>query len=165
MKTRMLVLIFLFITIASNTLIAGELKEREAIQEQTAFLLRSRNFRELERLAQEYRVDRSRTPSGVWKLTCFYAGIPGWFADMDLKDENYWNSRKSTTEEWINEYPKSPTAYIYHAIVTKQYAWKFRGGGLAYTVREEAWQPFRQHLNNAKAILEKHKEIASTDPH
>ncbi len=165
MKTGILVLIFLFITIASNTLIAEELEEREAIQKQTAFLLRSRNFRELERLAQEYRVDRSRTPSGVWKLTCFYAGIPGWFADIDIKDENYWNSRKSTTEGWIKEYPNSPTPYISHAIVTKQYAWKFRGGGYAHTVPEEAWQPFREHLNKAKAVLEKHKEIASTDPH
>ncbi len=146
-------------------MIAGELEERRAIQQQTAFLLSSKKFKELERLAQEYRVDRSRTPSGVWKLTCLYAGIPSYFASTNLKDENYWSSIKSTTEEWIKEYPKSPTPYISHAIVMRLYAWKFRGGGLARTVHEEAWQPFFEHLNNAKAFLEKHKEIASTDPH
>ena len=127
--------------------------------------MENRNFRQLEILAQEYRVDRSRTPSGVWKLTCFYAGIRNWFADTDVKDESHWNSRKSATEEWIKEYPKSPTPYISHAIVMRQYAWKFRGRGLAQTVPEEAWQPFFEHLNKAKAFLEKHKEIASTDPH
>jgi hypothetical protein len=165
MKTRILAVIFLLITITSNTLIAGELEERKIVFEQMPFLLGSKNFRELERLAQEYRVNRSRTPSGVWKLTVFYYGIHGNYADTHVKDENYWNSRKSTIEEWIKEYPKSPTPYISHAIVTKQYAWKFRGGGLARTVPKEAWEPFHKQLNNAKTFLEKHKEIASTDPH
>ena len=164
MKTKTLVLIFFFITIVSNTLIAGELEEREAIKKQTAFLLSSKNFKELEKLAQEYRVNRGRTPSGLWKLTLFYYGIHDYSANINLKDENYWDSIKSRTDGWIKEYPKSPTPYISHGIVMKQYAWKFRGGGYANTVPQEAWQPFHEHLINAKAFLEKHKKIASTDP-
>ncbi len=56
----------------SNTLIAGELEEREAIKKQTAFLLSSKHFEGLEKIAKEYRVNRGRTPSGLWKLTSFY---------------------------------------------------------------------------------------------
>jgi hypothetical protein len=165
MKTKTLVLIFFFMTIISNTLIAGELEEREAIKKQTAFLLSSQNFKYLEKLAQEYRVNKSRTPSGVWKLTSFYYGIHDYSANIDIKDENYWNAIKSRTEGWIKEYSNSPTPYISHGIVMKQYAWKFRGRGFANTVPEEAWKPFREHLNNAKVFLEKHKAKASTDPH
>jgi hypothetical protein len=32
---------------------------------ETAFLLSSKNFKELEKLAQEYRVNKSRTPGGT----------------------------------------------------------------------------------------------------
>ena len=83
---------------------------------------------------------------------------------LDIKDEKFWSYIKTKTEKWIAEYPKSPTPYISNGIVMMRYAWKFRGGGWAHTV-PEAWQPFRQYLNNAKLFLEKHKEIASTDPH
>ena len=165
MKTKILALILFFVTIVSNILIAGEFEEREAIKKRTAFLLSSRNFMELERLAQEYRVDKSRTPSGLWKLTLFYYGIHDYCGNINLKDENYWDASKSRTEGWIKEYPKSPTPYISHGIIMKQYAWKFRGGGFANTVPEEAWQPFHEHLINAKAFLEKYKKIADTDPH
>ncbi len=144
-------------------MIAGETEERKAIGTQ-GFLLSSRNFTELEKLAQEYRVNKSRTPSGLWKLTTFYYGINDG-ANINAKDENYWNSIKSRTEGWIKEYPQSPTPYISHGIVMKRYAWKFRGGGFANTVPEEAWQPFHEHLINGKAFLEKHREIASADPH
>jgi len=165
MKTKTLVLIFFFITMISNTLIAGELEERAAIDERVAFLLSSKNYKELENLAQEYRVNKSRTPSGTWKLTHFYYGINDKSANLDIEDENYWKTIKLRTEAWTKEYPKSPTPYIAHGIVMKQYAWKFRGGGFANTVPKEAWQPFREHLINAKAFLEKHKKIASLDPH
>jgi hypothetical protein len=163
MKTKSLVLIFFFITIVSNTLIAGELEEREMIKKQTAFLFKDRNFNELEKLAQEYRGNKSRTTSGLWKLTLFYFGIND-CADINFKDENYWNSLKSRSEAWIKEYPKSPTPYISHGFLMKKYAWKFRGGGFANTVPEDAWRPFYEHLINAKAFLEKYKEIASRDP-
>jgi len=165
MKTKILVLIFFLILIASDTLIAGELEERKAIEKQTAFLLSSKNFTELEKLAQEYRVNKSRTPSGTWKLTHFYYGINNRSANLEIKDENYWNAIKALTEKWIKEYPKSPTPYIAHGIVMKRYAWKFRGGGYANTVPEDAWKPFHENLNDAKTFLEKHKGIASTDPH
>jgi hypothetical protein len=165
MKTKTLVLIFFLITMISNTLVAGELEERAAIDERVAFLLSSKDYKELENLAQEYRVNKSRTPSGTWKLTHFYYGINDRSANSDMEDENYWKAIKLRTEAWIKEYPNSPTPYIVHGIVMKRYAWKFRGGGFANTVPKEAWQPFREHLTNAKAFLEKHKKIASIDPH
>jgi hypothetical protein len=127
--------------------------------------LSSKNFKELENLAQECRVNKNRTPSGTWKLTHFYYGINDRPANLDIKDENYLNAIKARTEKWIKEYPKSPTPYIAHGIVMKRYAWKFRGGGYANTVHEDAWKSFHENLNDAKTFLEKHKGIASTDPH
>lgn len=164
MKTRILVLIFFFVMAASNYVIPGELEERQAITKQTIALFYNENYKVLEQQAQEYRMKKSRTASGLWKLTLFYFGIND-AANIDIKNEKFWSSLKSKTEKWVKEYPKSPTPYISHGIVMMRYAWKFRGRGWAHTVPMEAWQPFREHLNNARAFLEKHKEIASTDPH
>jgi hypothetical protein len=165
MKTLGLALIFFLVIGASNALVAGENEDREAIEKGAASLLASKKFKELEKLAQEYRVNKSRTSSGLWKLTLFYYGINEYSANFNIKDENYWNAIKSSTDKWIREYPKSPTPYVSHAIVIRQYAWKFRGGGLADTVPDRAWQPFHENLNKARAFLEEHKAVASADPH
>ena len=163
MKIRMLPVIFLFATMVSNTLIAGELEERSAIKREVIGYFNAGNYKNLVQLAHEYRMGRSRTASGLWKLTLFYSGIHE-AVDIRIKDENFWSSLKSKTEKWIKEYSLHPTPYIAHGIVMKGYAWKFRGRGWADTVPAQAWGPFYQHLNNAKAFLEKYKEIASIDP-
>jgi len=164
MKIRILVLISLFIIAVSNCAIAGELEERKVITKQVIALLNNENYKELEKLSQEYRVKKSRTSSGIWNLTLFYSGIED-AANFHTKGENFWSSLKSKTEKWIKEYPKSPTPYISHGIVMREYAWKFRGGRWAYEVPNEAWRPFREHLNNTRNFLEKYKAIANTDPH
>lgn len=163
MKIRVLLVIFLFATMVSNTLIAGELEERKAIKKEVIGYFNAGNYKNLLQLAQSYRLGKSRTASGLWKLTLFYSAIHE-AVDIRVKDENFWSFLKSKTEKWIKEYPLYPTPYISHGIVMKGYAWKFRGSGWADTVPAEAWEPFHQHLNNAKAFLEKYKETASVDP-
>ena len=52
-----------------------ELAERSAIADRVSRLLGEQRFSELEALRSKYRVSKSRTPSGLWRLTLFYAGI------------------------------------------------------------------------------------------
>lgn len=147
-----------------RTIENDELLQRSDIQNITSLSLLHENYRALDQQANEYRTKKSRTPSGLWKLTLFYYAIND-FAAINRKDEKYWSSLKSKTEQWIKEYPESPTSYIAHGIVLMRYAWKFRGGGFADTVPDDACEPFHENLIKAKEFLEKNKKIASKDPH
>jgi len=157
-------LIILFVLMVFNNVIAGELEERATINQQIATLLNNSDYKMLEQMGQEYRMKKSRTPSGLWKLTLFYYAIHN-VANIEIKEEEFWSSLKSKTANWTREYPHSPTACIAHGIVLQRYAWKFRGGGFAYDVPQEGWEPFYKNLNSAKAFLEKNKQTASIDPH
>ncbi len=53
----------------------GELEVRKEIKERVERLFMAEQFDELEHLANEYRENKSRTPSGIWKLTNFYYGF------------------------------------------------------------------------------------------
>ena len=54
---------------------SAELANRDAIRNWVVTLLEHERFADLERLGAKYRTAKSRTSSGIWKLSLFYAGI------------------------------------------------------------------------------------------
>lgn len=153
----------LFILVAPLVYGASELEDRAVMDGRVAKLFMAEQFVELDRMAADYWKKESRTESGLWMLTLFYAAI-GNVASLRVKDEDYWRDIEGKSRRWIERYPKSPTAHIAHALILIGHGWKFRGGGWTRQVREEDWKPFHAYLQQAETYLRANKAVAALDP-
>lgn len=142
---------------ASHGIASGnELAERAKIQFDVATMVRGERFAELEETAARYRTSRSRTSSGLWHLTLFYAGVKSAF-DADRTE--------GPAQKWLAAFPGSSTAQLARAKALISMAWGARGGGYAGTVERKNWVVFDEHMERARVHLEAQKSIASRDPH
>ncbi len=135
---------------------------RDGIEHRATALLAGRQFDTLNRLAEQYRISGERTPSGIWKLSLFYAGLrmpPSGGSATDAQ----WQGAFNNALDWVRKAP-SPAASIALANLHIGYAWKIRGTGTRQTVPRGAWQPFFAQLRQADEILGASKTKASVDP-
>ncbi len=145
---------------------ASEFAERDAITEATKRSFLSDDFEQLERVSDVYRREKSRTPSGLWKLSVFYAGIDEAIGqckkgrDPDVAFTPF----EEKARKWVEAHPASPTAHIVRSQVLSGRAWAYRGCGYADTVSEAGWANFRRYIAAARANLEEHKAVAAVDP-
>ena len=145
---------------------ATEMEERAAIRSSTRNAFLKEDFSQLEEVSLNYRSTKSRTPSGIWKLTVFHAGILEAIDERARAQEREaaFRELEGMTTRWAERHPNSPSARIAHSSVLISHAWAFRGEGYASTVKPEAWAPFRKYIAMARANLEDHKSIAAVDP-
>jgi hypothetical protein len=162
MNHRMPVVVFLLLVVSPLSQ-GGELQEREKMKSNVSTLFLSENFSELERMANEYRTKQSRTASGLWKLTLFYAGIVQ-TANEENSADRYWTDLEAKTLRWANLYPNSPTPHIAHSIILIRHAWSYRGSGWAHEVHPESWKPFHLYIGKARQYLAAHKKVSKSDP-
>jgi hypothetical protein len=164
MNFRKNAFVFFVIVSLSSLSIADEITDRAAIKRNVKRLFMTEQFAELDSLAENYRLYQLRTRSGLWQLTIFYWGISD-LAQGKSKDDGYWSNLERIADNWIAEYPESPTAYVTKGIILRGYAWKFRGESWAYKVPIDAWKPFKDNLRVAKKHMLDNKIQASVDPH
>lgn len=147
-------------------LAASELDARKQISGSVKAAFMQDDFSALEEMSRNYRVSRSRTTSGLWNLTLFYAGIGAGINEVVEANEREVAFRElgDKITRWARQYPDSPTPHIVFSMVHIEHAWEYRGRGYAYTVPPEAWVPFRKYIALAKQNLEAHKAIAAADP-
>ncbi|QJD59350.1 DUF4034 domain-containing protein [Pseudomonas sp. gcc21] len=149
--------------LAPVTALSDELGERRAIYDSVTRDLQNADFAHLEALAEQYRTNRERSPSGVWKLSALDAGIRSMF-DPSIRDPAYWAYLDDYIGDWLKQYPRSPTAHLARASMLIHQAWSYRGTGPTESVKEEDWQPFNEHIERARLALEQSKQIAARDP-
>ncbi|NOR60958.1 MAG: hypothetical protein GQ535_00495 [Rhodobacteraceae bacterium] len=141
----------------------GEMEEHNRISRTVVDLVFSDNFAELDHLAARYRTLQTRTSSGLWKLSIVYGGL-----ERMLVGQNqaawFWPEMRAKSDAYSAQFPRSPTAAIFRAIVLRKYGWHIRGGGYAGSVSPEAWPVFYQSLNAANKVLEDAKTFAAIDP-
>ena len=145
---------------------ATELEEREAITAAALSAFFHEDFSQLEEMSRVYRQEKTRTSSGLWKLTLFYAGI-GEAIDTSAQGRNpdvAFQDAEAKTRRWAQKFPASPSARIAHSMMLLSRAWAYRGTGYARTVKPEAWAPFRKYVEMAREDLESYKAIAGADP-
>jgi hypothetical protein len=161
--------ILLLVTVFSiNTPCAAtEIDEREAIAVVVRDAFAHDRFAEITALADRYRVGKSRTGGGLWKLTAVYIGIEQAInnetAGHDF--EPLFGAVEHKVQRWIALEPKSPAAQLAYAHALVRHAWRMRGGGYASTVTPDGWKAFRTDVEKTRRYLEKTKAIAAIDPH
>jgi hypothetical protein len=145
---------------------SSEIEERMTIvtSVQNAFL--QERFTELDQLSRGYRTDKSRTSSGLWRLSIFYGGLD---TAMDaqtegMERETAFRELERRTAKWAQKSPDSPAAHIAHSLALIDHAWAYRGNGYADTVKPESWAPFQRYIAMARENLEAHKLVAAVDP-
>lgn len=154
---------FIFILLLVGAAVAGEREERDRIASSSGSLFAIRDFGALEELAGSYRESRDRTSAGMLKLRKFYGGIDE-AAPSNDPDHPAWASAMDTVEQWIREYPNSPTPYIAKAHLLSHRGWAYRGTGWASTVQPEDWLKLKQLARETREFLATHKSVASRDP-
>lgn len=140
----------------------SEMEQRRQISQRAAELLRAENFTELEKIADEYRTNRARLPSGFWKLFNFYEGVETPRTSSTGRD---WELHLARLEKWRAQSPQSITAHTALAAAYVKYAWEARGSGYSGTVAEEGWQLFNERLHKAEEYVSLARKLPATDPH
>ena len=112
-------------------------------------------FDDLDRMADEYRRERSRLPGGEWRLRVFYTALDApQMTDKDSIDH------LAHLEHWMKARPESITARVAYSTSLHRWAWVARGNGEVNTVTPEGWRLFNERINLSAQTL-----IAATNLH
>ena len=104
----------------------SEIEQRKQINRQAAESLQTGNCAELEKTAEGLRTNKSRLPSGLWKLCYFYEGIE---SPRNGTTGTDWTAHLGRLEKWRIQYPQSITVHTALAQAYMEYAWQARGNG------------------------------------
>lgn len=148
----------------SGNAFSNELAERAAVKSVVVTLLRGEQFSKLEALSAKYRTSKSRTSSGIWRLSLFYAGVASAFT-FERNKQEFWLKAERSAKKWVAAYPDSATARLAYARMLINRGWSYRGTGYAHTVKRQDWKPFHDYVQQARVYLEKHRQVASNDPY
>jgi len=106
-------------------------------------------FDDLDRMAEQYRRDKSRLPGGDWQLHAFYSALDApQLSDQDSRDH------LAHLEHWTQLRPASVTARIALATSLSRWAWVARGNGAARTVTADGWRLFNERIKQSQTVLE-----------
>lgn len=155
----LMVLTLPFSSIAS----ADELADRRVIQHTVQQLFMTRNYKELNQLAEGYLSHEEKTSSGLWKLTLWNVAI-SIVLSSENRDPEYWATLEARINEWINSDPQSPYAYTVYAQMLMHHGWAYRGNGPGNSIPAQDLSKFQAYLKASEDYLQAHKDIASRDP-
>jgi hypothetical protein len=127
-------------------------------------LLVAEDFAQLEKIAQQNRVEKGLFPGGVWKINVFYNAMGYPPRDGETKDSDY-KLQIPRIEKWIAAYPQSAAARISLARLYTNYAGFVRGTGAADTVSNSQWKLYYQRAALAKDALLAAGRLKERDPH
>ena len=139
-----------------------ELTERKAIFDAVEKAFQTRDYAALNRMAEEYRTRRARTPSGTWKLAMFYYAVEPYA--LDQNGAKCMPAREDVLAEWASVDPEAPAPYIARAAALRSYGACLRGSAYARSTSSDAMNAMREQMAEARAVLEKHRDAASVDP-
>lgn len=116
-------------------------------------------FADLDRMADQYRSDKSRLPGGDWRLHAFYLALDApQLSDQDTRDH------LAHLERWTQQRPASVTARIALATSLGRWAWVARGSGEARTVTADGWRLFNDRIKQSQTVLEAAANMSPTCP-
>jgi hypothetical protein len=150
--------------------IAPEAPESSEVQDESARalhaqiveLFQSRQYGQIDALAQQLRSQRVRFRGGAWQLTVLYGAIrsPG---SMTATDAD-WQALIAKLQGWIASDQGAPTPRIALAQAYLTFAWKARGNGFANTVTPQGWALFSERVQSARTALEDARGVSVNCP-
>ena len=126
-------------------------------------LLVQEDFAQLEKIAQQNRVEKGRLIGGYWKNYEFFFATGYPFSDGAPKDSDY-RLQIDMLKKWIAAYPESAAARISLADLYANYASFGRGPGFADSVTNIQWRLFRERTALAKQLLLEAARLKERDP-
>ena len=141
-----------------------EMDERQVVLDRVAKAIKDEDFAALDAMALEYRSSRARTPSGVWKLAVYHAGLQAYLGKGLQREEGCTYRMADFVRRWREAGGDQPAAVITDASLLSARGWCVRGPGYANTVSGADWKAFEESAKAASALLERHKQKASVDP-
>ncbi|MBI5695232.1 MAG: DUF4034 domain-containing protein [Nitrospirae bacterium] len=118
-------------------------------------LFEQEDFAELERMANTFRAEKTRSAEGMPVLSDFYLGMEtDALTAKKVEDEQGFVNMLAILRRWSQAYPGSITQRVAEANVLLSYAWFARGGGYANTVTDDGWDLFKERAGQARVLLE-----------
>lgn len=128
-----------------------------------ATLLAQEDFAQVEKIAQQDRIEKGRLLGGIWKILAFYDGTGMPVFAGQPKDSDY-DQQISKLKKWIAAYPDSATSRISLAYLYLNYASFARGTGFADSVSTAQWDLFNSRVAQAKTLLLEAATLKDKDP-
>jgi hypothetical protein len=113
------------------------------------------NFAQLEKMAQQNRMERGLVLGGAWKNNDFYDELASPASSGEPTDDDYQN-RMARLNTWRSAYPDSAAALIALSRLYTNYAFFARGDGTADSVSGSSWR-----LYNDRNILAENYLLAA----
>jgi len=111
--------------------------------------LAAEKFEKLDRLAAEFRSQKSRLKGGKWKLSAFYDALD----DSKDTDEEI-QKHIALLNRWVAQRPESITPRVAVAFTLHRWAWVARGNGMADTITPKGLLLFEERIEQSRKVLE-----------
>jgi hypothetical protein len=140
-----------------------EIIKRTGDEERTLGLVAKGDYPGLDDVATDLRTKNTVDPDGLPSLQYFHDDLAyGWGKGDPKKDCAV--PFEAVAARWLKAKPASPTAIVVHGELIIHRAWCVRGHDFADKVAPQAWAPFLQRVEEARAYLEANKSVGSADP-
>ncbi|NJK92117.1 MAG: WD40 repeat domain-containing protein, partial [Blastochloris sp.] len=153
-------LVALILMVFSPFMIADGPAERMKFGQSCRESLVLNEFSKLEELGNVLRTQKERFPEGLWKLRMFYVGLTPEKTPQGTSFEEL----EAKLAEWGRIHPNSLTVPVARARLYIHLAWGARGSGYANTVDAKGWKLFKEHIQQAREILERSKNKGKPCP-
>lgn len=140
-----------------------ELEDRSALFNIGAQLYAQGMFADIEKITNKFVSEKSRTPSGLWKVGFFTAGIQS-AASPGSETDQYYKAALAQLRKWLERHPQSGMAHIQLSNLLLDYALYVRGDEPDKDVRPESKKRFNELLDEAERALEVSRSFASVNP-
>lgn len=139
-----------------------EIREQDVVNNAVKAAVAANDYDALSKMADQFRRERNRTSSGVWKLSVFHTRV---LAELGPRNGQCDDRSAPFFRDWMAKSPKDATPIVARAAVLEAQGWCIRGGGYAPSVSSTALAGFRAKVGEAQALLSDRKAQASADPH
>jgi hypothetical protein len=127
-------------------------------------LMVQEDFPQLEKIAQQNRVEKGRLLGGIWKVKGFYDGT-SWPVDDGMPKDSDWQRLTPRLQRWMATYPNSTAARLTLASACLYQASHARGDGLPDSVSDAQWKLYQENTARAKALLLETSSFDDKDPY
>lgn len=131
----------------------------EVIKQETV----AKKFDLLDKRAEEFRLNKTRSASGVWQQSLLHGGIASGL-ESSIADEATWQSMDRELSAWSAGRGRSLSALIIYAQAIQQNAWRLRGRGFASTTTAAGREAFQREMRRARSILDNNKARLQSNP-